>query len=127
MRTPLVHPETAIMRLTAFFLLMPLLIPQAAAEGRLFYTAEQRARLEHARSNNVTEHQTFLPSARPDSVTYDGVVLRSDGHNTRWINGHAISGATTAPRFKGQMLKPGQTAADGRIYEPHQIIREDEP
>jgi hypothetical protein len=115
------------MRQAACFLLMQLLVSQAGAEGRLFYTAEQRAGLEHARLNRITEREAALPRSRPETLTYDGLVLRSDGHDTRWINGHAVSGRPTAPQFKGQVLKPGQTAANGRIYEPHQIIRGSEP
>ncbi len=127
MRAPLVHLEIAVMRRTACFFLMQLLVSQAVAEGRLFYNAEQRAGLEHARLNRITEREASLPSTRPETITFDGVVLRSDGHNTRWINGHPVSGADTAPRFRGHALKPGQTAANGRIYEPHQIIRETAP
>ena len=111
----------------ACLLLMLLFVPPAGAEGRLFYTAEQRAGLEHARLNHVTESDVSQPRARPPALTYNGVVLRSDGRNTRWINGHPVNGSAAPPLFKGQSLKPGQTAANGRIYEPHQIIRETEP
>jgi hypothetical protein len=106
---------------------MLLFVSQARAEGRLFYSAEQRAGLEHARLNHVTESDVPQPRARPAAITYDGVVLRSDGRTTRWINGHPVNGSAAAPVFKGQSLKPGQTAANGRIYEPHQIIRESAP
>lgn len=127
MRAALVHPEIARMRTPACFLLMLLLVSQASAEGRLFYTAEQRAGLERARLNHITEGDASQPRTRPAVITYEGVVLRSDGRNTRWINGHPVNGSAAAPLFKGQPLKPGQTIANGRIYEPHQIIRETEP
>lgn len=127
MRSALVHVEIALMSKPACFLLMLLFGSQAGAEGRLFYTAEQRAGLERARSNPVTESNTSHPRTRPPTFTYNGVVLRSDGRNTRWINGHPVNGSAAAPLFKGQPLQPGQTIANGRIYEPHQIIRETEP
>jgi hypothetical protein len=112
---------------SACILLILLFISQASAEGRLFYTAEQRAGLEDARLNHVTESNVSRPRSRPPALTYNGVVLRSDGRNTRWINGHPVNGSAAAPLFKGQPLKPGQSVAKGRIYEPHQIIRETEP
>jgi hypothetical protein len=93
----------------------------------LFYTAEQRAGLERARLNHVTESDASRPRTRPPTITYDGVVLRSDGRNTRWINGHPVDGSAAPPLFKGEFLKPGQSVANGRIYEPHQIIRETAP
>ncbi|HYP68733.1 MAG TPA: hypothetical protein VEP67_10860 [Thiobacillaceae bacterium] len=109
------------------FVFMMLLGSQAGAEGRLFYTAEQRAGLEHARLYHVTERDASQPRTRPAAITYEGVVLRSDGRNTRWINGHPVDGSAAPPVYKGRSLKPGQSVANGRIYEPHQVIRETEP
>lgn len=97
------------------------------ADGRLFYTPEQRAGLEQARQHHVTEVKATQPDSANRPLTFNGVVLRSDGRNTEWINGHPVSGTVTAPRFRGLALKPGQTAANGKIYEPHQIIRETQP
>jgi hypothetical protein len=127
MRTALVHPEGAHVSKPVSFLLMLLLVSPAGAEGRLFYTAEQRAGLEHARLNHVTERDVSQVPSRPPGITYNGVVLRSDGLNTRWINGHPVTGAAPPPQYKGRSLKPGQTAVNGRIYEPHQIIQEPAP
>jgi hypothetical protein len=111
----------------ACFLLMLLFVSPAGAQGRLFYTAEQRAGLEHARLNHVTESDASQPRTRSPALTYNGVVLRSDGRNTRWINGRPVDGSAVPPLFKGKSLKPGQSVANGRIYEPHQIVRESEP
>lgn len=90
--------------------------------GRLFYTPAQRAQLETARANNVTQHAirnrqgTFAGAPAP--LHYDGVVIRSDGTTTRWVDGKAETGASTV---KG--LKPGQIRADGKVYEPYQVLR----
>lgn len=88
--------------------------------GRLFYTPAQRAQLEAARAHNGNSH------ARPDSprqaapppLSYDGVVIRSDGTITRWVNGQPQAGASGVAG-----LKPGQIRADGKVYEPYQVLR----
>lgn len=56
----------------------------ASAEplGRLFLTPERRAALERQRQLNIQEVQTVEGS----TVTLDGVVTRSSGRSTVWIN-----------------------------------------
>lgn len=91
----------------------------AADPGRLFYTPAQRAQLEAARARNVTRIRPAAPDAgAPPPIRYDGVVIRSDGKITRWVDGQPqldASGVTG--------LKPGQIRADGRVYEPYQVLR----
>jgi len=96
-------------------------IAAPADPGRLFFTPAQRAQLEDARARDVTQsspgQQTSSASA-PVLLRYDGMVIRSDGRTTRWIDGKvrrdgaAVSG-----------LKPGQIRADGKVYEPYQVLR----
>jgi hypothetical protein len=50
--------------------------------GRLFLTPERRAMLERQRQLNIEEVQTIEGS----SVTLDGVVTRSSGRSTVWVN-----------------------------------------
>jgi hypothetical protein len=86
--------------------------------GRLFYTPEQRAQLEAARTRNVTQLRSAGPAFVPPAVRFDGMVIRSDGKTTRWVDGQ--------PQRDGagvSGLKPGQTRADGRVYEPYQVLR----
>lgn len=84
--------------------------------GRLFYTPAQRAQLETARSRGI-----HLPASSPQHSTaeapqrYDGVIVRSDGQVTHWVDGKP---ATAAPRS----LQPGQTRARGRVYESYQLL-----
>lgn len=96
--------------------------------GRLFYTPEQRAQLESARIRNVTRpgEPVRAPVAAgtaeapppPPPQRYDGVVIRSDGQATRWVNGQPEVGPSSV-----EGLKPGQTRARGKVYEPYQIVR----
>ena len=94
-----------------------------ADSGRLFYTAAQRAQLEAARARNVT---AVIPAAQPgpvaapSAVRFDGLVIRSDGKRTAWINGQRQTSAADAAG-----LKPGQTRSDGRVYEPYELLRGD--
>jgi hypothetical protein len=90
----------------------------ATDPGRLFYTPEQRAQLEAARDRNVTQTRQASPTVSPAPLRFDGMVIRSDGKSTSWVNGRPQVGASGV---KG--LKPGQIQADGKVYEPYQVLR----
>jgi hypothetical protein len=73
--------------------------PAALAEeplGRLFFTPAQRASLDVARSQRTrttvgTEEMVEeQPAPVPEHFSYDGVVRRSDGRTTVWINRQAV-------------------------------------
>jgi len=89
--------------------------------GRLFFTPSQRAQLEAARARNVTEPgpgRQGPSDSVPAPLRYDGLVIRSDGQTTRWVDGKPQVGAS---RIEG--MKPGQIRADGKVYEPYQVLR----
>jgi hypothetical protein len=88
--------------------------------GRLFYTPAQRDQLENARAHNVTQVASHpkRPSS-PPPLRYDGVLMRSDGQTTRWVDGKAQVG----PAAGVADLKPGQIRAGNKVYEPYQIVR----
>jgi hypothetical protein len=97
--------------------------PSAAADpGRLFYTPAERAQLEAARARNVTQANPAAPKSAPPPLHFDGMVIRSDGQSTRWVNGKAQVGASGVAG-----LKPGQIRADGKVYEPYQVLRPASP
>ncbi|MHB1054241.1 MAG: hypothetical protein ACYCZT_14420 [Thiobacillus sp.] len=89
--------------------------------GRLFYTPAQRAQLESARTRNVTQLAGKHTRGSPDGAAprrFDGMVIRSDGKTTRWVDGK--------PQLDGSGvsgLKPGQVRAGGKVYEPYQVLR----
>lgn len=107
--------------------LLFLLIGSSASHaelGRLFYTPQQRQGLENARAQNRSvTGSTEVITTQP--LTYDGIVLRSDGRSTRWINGRPQSGDGYALTTRGKTLKPGQTIEGNRVYEAHGIRQED--
>jgi hypothetical protein len=95
-----------------------------ALPGRLFYTPQQRAMLANARTHNITQFQqpdaTGQPSAHSAPLSFDGVITRSDGSVTRWVDGRSYAGAPSAG-IRG--LKPGQIRANNKVYEPYQLLR----
>lgn len=89
----------------------------ASAEplARLFFTAERRAALERQRLLNIQEAQTLEGA----TVSLDGIVSRSSGRHTVWINqrpqeeGSATTGVTVrlTPRQPDHaLLAPGEEA-----------------
>ena len=70
----------------------------AAAElGRMFFTPAQRATLDNARKQNIRaeigNENEQQPSAAPvpQSVSVNGVIRRSDGKNTIWLNNRVVN------------------------------------
>jgi hypothetical protein len=68
--------------------------------GRLFLTPDQRAQLETVRAQrdrrlpavaDTTEAAPAPVPQGPDVVTYNGIVRRSDGKSTVWINGKPVN------------------------------------
>lgn len=56
--------------------------------GRLFFTPERRAALDRARQLNIQEQQQVTQT---DVVTVNGIVTRSSGKRTAWVNGVPIT------------------------------------
>jgi hypothetical protein len=137
-------------RLVVAALLASLATPGIAQEsslGRLFLTPEQRAALDNARRNRIraealaatVDKKPRIPPAR--SVTINGIVSRSDGESTIWVNGRPTEGqtedgmrVTISPGSQSSVvlrepekgrrvrLKVGQKAdlISGRIQEPYE-------
>jgi hypothetical protein len=82
--------------------------------GRLFYTPAQRAELDGLRSKKYVAPPTpepEQPAAIPDVVKYDGIVRRSDGRTTVWINNRAVDDGKPA----GELPLSSRVRADHRI------------
>jgi hypothetical protein len=65
--------------------LLPSFADSAETLGRLFFTPERRAALERQRQYSVQEAEAL----QGESVSLDGVVKRSSGRSTIWVNGRA--------------------------------------
>lgn len=104
--------------------------------GRLFFTPEERASLEFARQGHRQDNQAAIDTRQ--GVTLEGIVKRSDGKATVWINGRpqevspssgyihgtGRSGASVQLPQGGQRLdlQVGQTydPSSGKILEGYQ-------
>lgn len=72
--------------------------------GRLFFTPEKRATLERQRQMNIHETQTLEGA----TVRLDGIIQRSSGKKTVWINGQPQNDNAT-PLGVGAKIAPGDT------------------
>lgn len=102
----------------ALLVAIPGAFPACAAEpetlGRLFFSPERRLALERQRTHNVQQVQALQGA----TMSLDGVVYRSSGKSTVWINQHAQNEndarrtgvtATLSPRNPGRaLIAPGE-------------------
>lgn len=74
--------------------------------GRLFFTPEKRAALERQRQLNIQETQTLEGA----TMSLDGVVVRSSGKRTVWINSRAQHDETAPAGVTAEVgaRRPGQ-------------------
>jgi hypothetical protein len=97
--------------------------PAGAAEpiGRLFYTPDQRTSLDGARSKRARnavateKEESPPPPPSPEVVTYGGMVRRSDGKTTVWLNNHAVGEKETGSRIVGKVRPDGSVT----LQSPH--------
>ena len=93
-------------------------VPAPAQErlGRLFFTPAQRASLDVARSQRAraalsTEKPEQEAAPVPQTITYSGVLRRSDGKTTVWINNQPVNDQESA----GAAAIVGRVRPDGSV------------
>ena len=93
-------------------------VPAPAQErlGRLFFTPAQRASLDVARSQRArtalaTEKTEQEATPVPLTITYSGVLRRSDGKTTVWINNQPVHDRESA----GAATIVGRVRPDGSV------------
>jgi hypothetical protein len=86
-----------MIRKACLVMLLALAAPAGAQEiGRLFFTPAQRAALDSARQQNVridltpAEEQETAETAPAGTITFNGIVRRSDGRASVWVNNRRI-------------------------------------
>ena len=84
-------------------------LPAAAEEslGRLFFTPERRQTLDQQRQFNIQEKQEI---PEDPTLTINGVVTRSSGKRTVWVNGVAVreSGPVSGVEVVPMLKNPGR-------------------
>ncbi|MDP2811424.1 MAG: hypothetical protein Q8O34_14870 [Rhodocyclaceae bacterium] len=108
-------------RIPTLLLMLTAFAESAAAEplGRLFFTPERRAALERQRQLNIQEAQTLEGA----TLTLDGVVVRSTGKRTVWINSRAQhdAAAPTGVTVNLSAREPGRATLSSGEETPAQL------
>ena len=66
--------------------------------GTLFTTPSERQKIDSSKRGDVT--QTNSRRITPSSITINGMVIRSKGENTVWVNGDKSTGNKTSSGVK---------------------------
>lgn len=93
----------------------PAEVSEGAALGRLFYTPAQRAALDEMRrrpQRAAQEDKSPLPPP-PEYVTLNGIVRRSDGATTVWLNDKQVRGRESEDGL--QIAPPRRGALPGGV------------
>jgi hypothetical protein len=91
---------------------------QSESLGRLFFTPSERARLDDLRHRpppppvEIAKPEQPLPAPGPRYVTVNGVVRRSDGESTVWLNNKPV---------RGQQAEQGLLVAPTRGQPPSHV------
>ncbi len=94
----LLRPENLFLRITCCLLALSALPSPVVSQelGRLFFTPERRQMLDRQRQLNLQERQE-APEA--STLTINGVVARSSGKRTVWVNGVAQEEKSVSGEF----------------------------
>lgn len=88
--------------------------------GRLFFTPERRAALERQRQLNLPETRQVVEGA---TLSVSGVVQRSSGRRTAWVNGNPQhdDSMATGVRVEIDARNPAQTRVSTGDEAPAQV------
>ena len=111
--------DASLKRLIVLFALVGATAPVAAQPanppGRLFFTPDQRASLDRARAQRArttlsTENTEQDAAPVSQTIIYGGVVRRSDGKSTAWLNNQPVY---DREQFGGAIV--GRVRPDGSV------------
>jgi hypothetical protein len=94
-------------------------VQAAETLGRLFFTPAQRASLDAANRLKTTG-QTAPAKRGPAEITLNGIVVRSDGESTVWINGQPAGRGAAA----NVVATPSKDPSSARVSVPGSVSTE---
>ena len=80
-------------------------LSQGESLGRLFFTPDERSNLDRARLTGIAPEQEGAPAQQLESITLNGIVKRSSGKTTVWVNSAAQHETDLPPGTKRQASK----------------------
>lgn len=80
-------------------------LAQGESLGRLFFTPDERSNFDRARLTGGGAEQEGAPAQQMDSITLNGIVKRSGGKTTVWVNNSAQHESDWPPGTKRQASK----------------------
>ena len=80
--------------------------------GRLFFTPEQRAALDARRKARIPDKPAAAVTAESPTTRVDGLVMRSSGRSTVWVNGEPAPDGVEQEglRVRPDRSDPGQVS-----------------
>lgn len=103
------HRQLAALLVLALVLILAPYVTAAAEDtamreplGRLFFSPEERATLDRQRQSHGKE----IRSLQAETLRLDGIVHRSSGKHTAWINGTAQTETESAKSGVGVIINP---------------------
>ena len=104
-------------------LFLPIAAMAADPLGRLFFTPAQRATLDAGNKVKDTNGQAAPVRQGPPTVILNGIVVRSDGESTIWVNGKSsgpgsrgnISATPSAESSSARIKVPGSASTKMRV------------
>lgn len=90
--------------------------------GRLFFTPEQRSALEAGKRTDEPRMKRVPAPRGPREIKLDGLVTRSDGESTIWINGRPLD-ATRQPDFSATASSSEPAAVQVRSHDMRSTVQ----
>lgn len=109
-------PARLVIALVALFALSGALPLHAEPLGKLFFTPERRVALDRLRQLNIQEN---APAVEDETLSVNGVVRRSSGRTTTWVNGQPHDERDSTGSIRVEVNRADPTRASVSTEDEH--------